>query len=71
MAAGLGTRLAEFTRHTPKCLLPVGGQPLLGRWFDLLAAHGVDEALVNTHYLAESVRDWLDGIAPPLRVRKR
>ena len=41
LAAGLGTRMGEITRKTPKCLLPVAGRPLLGRWFEQLARAGV------------------------------
>jgi mannose-1-phosphate guanylyltransferase len=68
LAAGLGTRMGAITRDTPKCLLPIGGRPLLGRWFDLLAHHGVDAVLVNTHHLAESVRDFVATAKPPLSV---
>ena len=68
LAAGLGTRMRDATRTTPKCLLPVAGKPLLGRWFDLLARAGVRQALVNTHHLAEAVRDFVAASAPPVDV---
>jgi mannose-1-phosphate guanylyltransferase len=68
LAAGLGTRLGEITRTTPKCLLPVGGVPLLSRWFDQLARAGVDAVLVNTHHLAEQVRAFVASCRPPLAV---
>jgi mannose-1-phosphate guanylyltransferase len=69
LAAGLGTRMGEITRRTPKCLLPVGGVPLLSRWFDLLARAGVEAVLVNTHHLAEQVRAHVASCRPPLEVR--
>jgi mannose-1-phosphate guanylyltransferase len=68
LAAGLGTRMGAITRDTPKCLLPIAGRPLLGRWFDHLARHGVDAVLVNTHHLAEQVRDYVADAKPPLPV---
>jgi mannose-1-phosphate guanylyltransferase len=69
LAAGLGTRMGEVTRRTPKCLLPVAGRPLLERWLHQLAHAGIAETLVNTHHLASQVRNWLAGIEPPLAVR--
>lgn len=68
LAAGLGTRMGAITQTTPKCLLPVAGKPLLGRWFDLLAQAGVTHALVNTHHLAEPVRIYVAACRPPLEV---
>lgn len=68
LAAGLGTRMGAITKTTPKCLLPVAGKPLLGRWFDMLARAGVSEALVNTHYLPEPVRAYVADCNPPLAV---
>lgn len=55
LAAGLGTRLRPITDSTPKCLLRIGGVPLLDIWLDALARSGVDEVLVNTHHLAHLV----------------
>jgi mannose-1-phosphate guanylyltransferase len=61
--------MGEITRTTPKCLLPVAGRPLLARWLDQLARAGVAEVLVNTHHIAERVREWLASVRPPLPVR--
>lgn len=55
LAAGLGTRLRPMTDRVPKCLVPIHGKPLLAYWLDLLFVGGMDEVLVNTHYLAEQV----------------
>ena len=68
LAAGLGTRMGAITQTTPKCLLPVAGKPLLGRWFDLLARAGVTSVLVNTHHLPEPVRAYVGSCDPPLEV---
>ena len=59
LAAGLGTRLRPITLHTPKCLVPVGGEPLLARWLRQLKTAGCEAVLVNTHYLAEQVEAFL------------
>ena len=59
LAAGFGTRLRPLTLHTPKCLVPIGGQPLLSHWLHQLELIGIEAALVNTHYLAEQVEDFL------------
>ena len=59
LAAGFGTRLRPLTDTTPKCLIPVCGKPVMEWWLRLFAEHGVTEVLVNTHYLAGQVRDFL------------
>jgi mannose-1-phosphate guanylyltransferase len=60
--------MGEITRRTPKCLLPVLGRPLLGHWLDRLAEAGVSAVLVNTHHLADQVREFLASADPPLEV---
>ncbi len=59
LAAGEGTRLRPITYTTPKCLVPIRGRPLLDYWFDLLHLHEVDEVLINLHYLADKVEEYL------------
>jgi mannose-1-phosphate guanylyltransferase len=59
LAAGLGTRLRPITDTTPKCLVPIAGEPLLGRWLRQLEQAGCEAVLVNTHYLAPQVETFL------------
>ena len=59
LAAGLGTRLRPITDTIPKCMLPIGGRPLLDIWLDEFSRAGVDEVLVNLHYLPDVVRRHL------------
>lgn len=65
LAAGLGTRLRPLTLHTPKCLVQIGGEPLLGRWLRQLDQAGCEAVLVNTHYLAEQVEAYLQSWHSP------
>ncbi|MBQ4846321.1 nucleotidyltransferase family protein [Pseudoalteromonas sp. MMG005] len=59
LAAGLGTRLRPLTNHTPKCLVPINGEPLLANWLKKLDGLGVKEFLINTHYLHEQVEEFI------------
>ena len=61
LAAGLGTRLRPITLHTPKCLVDVHGEPLLARWLRTLEDAGCESVLVNTHYLSDQVKHFLDS----------
>ena len=60
LAGGLGTRLRPLTDTVPKCLIPVGGRPILSWWLDALEAAGIGEALINTHHLPDPVRAYID-----------
>lgn len=60
LAAGFGTRLRPLTDNIPKCLVDINGKPLLQIWLDLLEDGGVNDILVNTHYLADKVKKFLD-----------
>ena len=57
LAAGIGSRLRPLTDTTPKCLVRVHDRPLLDYWLDLVFAGGIERALLNTHWLAEQVRE--------------
>lgn len=59
LAAGFGTRLRPLTDNTPKCLVPIGGRPLLAIWLSELTRAGIGPYLVNTHYLSERVEAYV------------
>ncbi len=59
LAAGLGTRLRPITDKLPKCLVPIKGRALLDIWLEYLTKAGVGPFLMNTHYLAEKVDDYV------------
>ena len=59
LAAGLGTRLRPLTNYVPKCLVPIHGRPLLDYWLEALLYHEVEEVLINTHYMAPMVQQYL------------
>lgn len=61
LAGGLGTRLRPLTDHTPKCLVPVRGRPLLDYWIHMLTEAGVGPLLVNLHHHADQVEAFLDA----------
>ena len=66
MAAGLGKRMRPLTATRPKPLVEVAGKPLIDHVFDRLASAGVKRAIVNVHYLADTleahVTDRFEGI---------
>jgi aminoglycoside/choline kinase family phosphotransferase/dTDP-glucose pyrophosphorylase len=49
LAAGLGTRLRPYTRHTPKALFTINQKPLLAIAITRLIEAGVEKVLINTH----------------------
>lgn len=59
MAAGLGTRLRPLTENCPKPLVQVMGRPMMEYVLELLAKHGISEALVNIHYLPDQMRTFI------------
>ncbi|RPI33485.1 MAG: nucleotidyltransferase family protein [Nitrospiraceae bacterium] len=68
LAAGKGTRLQPLTFHTPKCLVPVRGKPLLEYWFDLFEIYGINEVLINTSHLSEKVRNYIKENSRGLKI---
>ncbi len=60
-AAGLGTRLKPLTDTLPKALVPVCEKPLIEHVARKLFSAGIDEAVVNIHYFADKVEQWVNG----------
>ena len=59
LAAGLGKRMRPLTTTTPKPLIEVAGKPLLDHMLDRLADAGVEEVVVNVHYLPALIESHL------------
>ena len=61
LAAGLGTRMRPITDTVPKPLVEVAGKPLIAYGLEALDRAGVSRSVVNVHYLAPLLVDWLSG----------
>ena len=57
LVGGAGTRLRPLTYVVPKCLLPVGGKPLLERTMRYLEGHGITEFVLCVAYLKKQIID--------------
>lgn len=69
LAGGLATRLRPLTETVPKVLLEVAGEPFLGHQLRLLAASGIERAVLCVGHMGEVVREWAgDGSRFGLRV---
>src|SRR2546423_7502169 len=62
LAAGHGTRLRPFTDDVPKCMLPIGGKPILERNIEWLRKYEIKDIVINLNYLPHAVTEYLgDG----------
>ena len=59
LAAGLGTRLRPLTDDRPKALVEVAGRTLLEITLSRLRGFGIREVMINLHYFADMVVDYL------------
>ena len=60
IAGGLGTRLRPLTQNTPKPIVPVANRPFVVHQIEHLVKHGVDEVILNLHYLSHEIKKILD-----------
>ena len=65
MAAGLGKRMRPLTATTPKPMVRVAGKPLIDRALDRVEDAGIAKAVVNVHYLAESIEAHIGARQAP------
>ena len=64
LAAGRGERMRPLTDTTPKPLLQVGREPLIGWHLRRLTAAGIREIVINHAWLGQQIEDTLgDGAA--------
>ncbi len=62
MAGGLGTRLGELTKDTPKPMLKVGEKPMIEHIMDMFVSHGFTKFMLSVNYKADVIKDhFKDG----------
>ncbi|RDC59663.1 Mannose-1-phosphate guanylyltransferase [Alteripontixanthobacter maritimus] len=59
MAAGMGKRMRPLTASQPKPMVRVAGKPLIDHALDRMVESGLTRAVVNVHYLADSLEAHL------------
>ncbi len=60
LCAGFGSRMLNLTRNTPKPLLKYKNKILLKNTIDFFTDIGCDEILINTHYLHNKIKKYLE-----------
>jgi choline kinase len=68
LAAGIAARLRPLTDAAPKCLLPIGGETILGRMLHNLSEAGIGDVVIVTGYLAPQIEAFVAEKFPRLRV---
>ncbi len=57
MAGGLGSRLKERTKNTPKPLLNIGGKPILETILENFIEYGFSNFVISIRYLSEKIKE--------------
>ena len=68
LAAGLGTRMKPLTLEIPKPLIKVGSKNLLERSINLLENHGVEQIIINVHYLADQIEKFISDVKSKVKI---
>ena len=70
LAAGFGKRLHPLTKKIPKPLISIGTDPILTLIIEKLLKTGFDQSqlVVNTHYLADQIEDYLKNNYPKVKI---
>lgn len=55
LCGGLGTRLGELTRNTPKCMIDINGRPFVSHQLDLLFGKGFSRIVLCAGHLSSQL----------------
>jgi choline kinase len=69
LAAGTATRMRPLSDNLPKCLLSVGGKPILQRIIENVVAAGIHEIGLVIGYKAQAIRSLVKERFPFHRIR--
>ena len=60
LCAGYGKRLNPMTLNCPKPLLKIGNETLLSKTLKFLKNCGINQIVINVHYLGQQIIDYVD-----------
>jgi len=60
LAAGFGKRVHPLTYKSPKPLLKIGKETLLSNTIKFLELFGIEQSIINVHYLGEQIVDYIN-----------
>ena len=58
LAAGQGTRLHPYTKNLPKCMVKIGGKPLVQYQIDVLRNAGIQDINFVGGYMIEKLKSF-------------
>jgi len=61
LAAGVGSRLKDLTRHTPKALIKIKDKSLLEIVINKLKSQGITDVIINVHHHAQQIIDFVNS----------
>jgi len=61
LSAGFGKRLQPLTLKYPKPLMKISKGTLLSNTINFIEKFGVNEAIINTHYLGDQIKNYIDN----------
>ncbi len=68
LAAGMGSRLRPLTNDRPKALVEINGKTLLEINLLKIAAVGIKHCVVNVHYMADKLVEFIEAREWPMDV---
>ena len=66
--SGVGERLLPSSEDTPKCLLEICGNQILGRELDCIKEYGINDIIITTGPFAEKIREYVAHKHPDVSV---
>lgn len=69
LAAGSSTRLRPLTDSLPKCLLPIGGKPILAHQLDALIEAQIREVTVVVGFEKEKIIEYVAAQRYPIEIK--
>ena len=68
LAAGYGKRMQEFTKNTPKPLLPFRKKNLLSYALDMAQAIQEEDIYINVHYQSDQIIRFVHENYPNVKI---